>query len=261
MAIDQESLLELALRGARDAGGLLLDRFEGPALGVSSKSTHTDLVSDADRSSEALLMELIIRERPEDGIYAEEGGKGISESGLRWVIDPLDGTINYLFRIPIWSVSIAVEDRHGGVVGVVHDPNRAETFTASRGGGAHVNGEPIKVRDRTDPSQALIGTGFSYDSRVRAIQAGVLTQVLPFVRDVRRPGSAALDLAYVACGRLDGFYEHTMEAYDKAAGVLLVQEAGGVVSELAAPLGMTPGVIAAAPELHERLTHLVLGEG
>ena len=260
MGVEQDELLDLALQGALRAGELLLERFEGPARGVSSKSTHTDLVSDADRSSEALLIELITSERPRDGIYAEEGGKGISESGLRWVIDPLDGTINFLFRIPIWSVSIAVEDRHGGLVGVVHDPNRNETFTASRGGGAYLSGAPIKVRDRADPTKALIGTGFSYDSEVRAVQAEVLTRVLPHVRDVRRPGSAALDLAYVACGRLDGFYEHTMEAYDKAAGVLLIQEAGGVVSDLAAPFGLTPGVIVAAPALHEQLSNLVLNK-
>ena len=258
MGVEQDELLELALEGARRAGELLLERFEGPAVGVSSKSTHTDLVSDADRSSEALLMELITSERPRDGVYAEEGGKGTSESGLRWVIDPLDGTINFLFRIPIWSVSIAVEDRHGGLVGVVHDPNRNETFTASRGGGAYLNGAPIKVRERSEASKALIGTGFSYDSKVRAVQAQVLTRVLPHVRDVRRPGSAALDLAYVACGRLDAFYEHTMEAYDKAAGVLLIQEAGGVVGDLAAPFGLTPGVIAAASALHEQLSKLVL---
>ena len=258
MGVELDGLLELALEGARRAGELLLERFEGPVLGVSSKSTHTDLVSDADRSSEALLIELFTSKRPRDAIYAEEGGKGASDSDLRWVIDPLDGTVNYLFRIPTWSVSIAVEDKRGGVVGVVHDPNRNETFTATRGGGAYLNGAQISVRDRTDASKALIGTGFSYDAKVRAVQAHVLTRVLPHVRDVRRAGSAALDLSYVACGRLDGFYEHTMEAYDKAAGVLMIQEAGGVVSSLPAPYGLTAGVIAAAPSLHERLSKLVL---
>lgn len=260
MDVDPNGLLELALEGAHRAGELLLERFQGPALGVSSKSTHTDLVSDADRSSEALLMELITSRRPRDGIYAEEGGKGAAESDLLWLIDPLDGTVNFLFRIPTWSVSIAVEDKVGGVVGVVHDPNRQETFTATRGGGAYLNGAPIKVRERTDASKALIGTGFSYDAKMRSVQAQVLTRVIPHVRDVRRPGSAALDLSYVACGRLDGFYEHTMEAYDKAAGTLLIQEAGGVVSSLQAPYGLTPGVIAAAPSLHEQLSRLVLAE-
>ncbi len=260
MGVEQDGLLELALEGAQRAGELLLERFEGPALGVSSKSTHTDLVSDADRSSEALLMELITSKRPRDRIYAEEGGKGASESDLRWVIDPLDGTVNYLFRIPTWSVSIAVEDGRGGLVGVVHDPNRNETFTAVRDGGAYLNGALISVREQTDASKALIGTGFSYDAKVRAVQAQVLTRVIPHVRDVRRPGSAALDLSYVACGRLDGFYEHTMEAYDKAAGVLLIQEAGGVVGDLPAPFGLSPGVIAAGSALHEQLSKLVLDE-
>jgi myo-inositol-1(or 4)-monophosphatase len=255
---DAAALLDLASEAARRAGALLLDRFEGPARGVSTKSTPTDLVSDADRDAESLLVEMLEAERPEDGILGEEGGGRTSGSGVRWVLDPLDGTVNFLFGIPAWCVSVAVEDRRGTLAAVVHDPTRAETFTALRGGGAQLNGDVIRVSDKGDLDTALIGTGFAYDRRARSVQASLLPQVLPRVRDIRRAGSAAQDLCSVACGRLDGFYEAAMEAWDKAAGVLVVKEAGGRVSELAAPLeGLSPGVVAAGPALHDALRELV----
>ena len=256
--MDPRPLLELALRAADIAGAALLDRFYGPARGVTSKTSPTDLVSEADHEAEALILELIRSERSDDGILAEEGGASQSTSGLRWVIDPLDGTVNYLFGIAQWAVSIAVEDEKGALAGVVHHPVLKETFTATRGGGAFMNGDPIKVSERPDVASALIGTGFSYEAEARAEQATIVHRILPRVRDIRRSGSAALDLAAVACGRLDGMYEAPMEAWDKAAGVLLIEEAGGTVSEFTAPLGLTPGVIAANPVLHEQLRRMVL---
>ena len=252
-------LLDLASSAARAAGELLLKRFEGPAAGVGSKTTPTDLVSDADRESEELLVDLISSTRPDDGILSEEGSREGSASGLTWVIDPLDGTVNYLFRIPWWSVSVAVEDSIGALAGVVLDPVRGEMFAAARGEGAHLNDKEIHVSDRRELSKALIGTGFAYDSRARAAQAEIVSRVLPRARDIRRAGSAALDLASLACGRLDGFYEAPMERWDKAAGVLIAQEAGAVVTELAAPEGLSPGVIAANPGLHPTLSALVTG--
>lgn len=251
-------LLDLAVMAATRASDILLGFFEGPAQGVSSKSTPTDPVSDADRAAEKFLLEFFKHERPDDGILAEEGGGRPSRSGLTWVIDPLDGTVNFLFGIPVWCVSIAVEDEEGGLAGVVYDPNREELFAAERGEGATLNGEPIEVTDRSELSSALIGTGFSYDAEVRDSQAATLARVLPQVRDVRRAGSAAIDLATLACGRFDGFYEAPMEAWDKAAGVLLVREAGGIVSELPAPKGLSAGVIAGGPQLHDTLRALVV---
>lgn len=251
-------LLEIAEEAARAAGELLLERFHKKAKGVDSKSTPTDLVSDADRDSESLLIDLILKARPGDGILSEEGGREGSESGITWVIDPLDGTVNFLFGIPWWCVSVAAEDEDGGLVGVVHDPVRGETFTGARGNGASANGEAIHVTGRTELDRALIGTGFAYDARARAVQAEIVSRVLPRARDIRRAGSAALDLASLACGRLDGFYEAPMERWDKAAGVLIVQEAGGTVSELEAPYGLSPGVIAGNPTLHDHLRALVL---
>lgn len=250
-------LLELAVDGAVSAGSLLLDRFGGERRGVQSKATPTDLVSDADRESEDLLYRFIRTHRPDDGIVGEEGTGAESRSGLRWILDPLDGTVNFLFRIPVWSVSVAVEDDAGALVGVVHDPNRDETFTAVRGGGARLGTDPIRVSARGDLETALIGTGFAYDARIRAHQAEVVRRVLPRVRDVRRAGSAALDLASLACGRLDGFYEAHMEIWDRAAGVLIVSEAGGVISDYPPPHGDAVGVIGANPVLHPQLEALV----
>ena len=255
---EASELLEMAMMAASSAADILLDYYEGPAQGVSSKSTPTDLVSDADRKAEKFLGDFFRHERPEDGLLGEEGGGRESRSGITWVVDPLDGTINFLFGIPVWCVSIAARDDEGGLVGVVYDPNREEMFAAARGEGATLNGESIQVTERADLSSALIGTGFSYDADAREQQAATLSRVLPRVRDVRRAGSAAIDLATLACGRFDGFYEAPMEAWDKAAGVLLVQEAGGVVSELPAPKGLSAGVIAAGPNLHDSLRALVV---
>jgi myo-inositol-1(or 4)-monophosphatase len=259
--VSDRELLELATEAAQKAGILLLDHFHRPAHGIEAKSTPTDLVSDADRASEELILEMIRSQRPEDGILAEEGGGEPSESGLRWVVDPLDGTVNFLFRLPEWSVSIAVEDEDGTRVAVTHIPNRDETFTAVRRAGAALNGAPISVSDKTDLADALVGTGFAYDARARSAQSEILSRVLPLVRDIRRAGSAAIDLSSLACGRFDGFYEAPMERWDRAAGELLIAEAGGVVSDLPAPYGLSTGVIAANPALHDQLRELVLSDG
>lgn len=250
-------LLELAIDVAHSAGALLLDRFRKPAEDVETKSTPTDLVSAADRASESLILDTIAAKRPADGVLSEEGG-GEAGSGLLWVVDPLDGTVNYLFGIPSWAVSISVEDDAGTLVAVVHQPTTAETFTAVRGGGAALNGREIRVSSREDLASALVGTGFAYDSRAREIQAVVVARVVPAARDIRRAGSAALDLAATACGRLDAFYEAPMEHWDKAAGILLIEEAGGVVSELPAPLEhLSPGVVAGNQALHDQLRGIV----
>ena len=253
-----DGLLELALDAAHDAGELLLERFGGPASGVESKSSTTDMVSDADRAAERLLLDRIIAARPDDGVLGEEGANVEGASGLTWVVDPLDGTTNYLFGYPVWSVSVACEDADGGVVAVVHDPTRNETFTAARGAGTTLNGSPVHTRAARGLDRALVGTGFGYDPDDRALQARVLTHLLPRVRDVRRGGSAALDLAWVACGRLDGFYEWGIKEWDRAAGMLLVAEAGGAVSVFDPGGGLDPCVIAAAADQRDPLRELVV---
>jgi myo-inositol-1(or 4)-monophosphatase len=255
--VSDDTLLELALGAARDAGSLLLERFGGPVGGVESKSSATDMVSDADRAAERLVLDRISAARPDDGVVAEESGSAAGSSGLVWVVDPLDGTTNYLFSYPVWAVSIACEDADGGVVAVVHDPCRGETFAAIRGRGATLNGQPVRTRSPRGLDRALVGTGFSYRPADRAFQATVLTHVLGEVRDIRRGGSAALDLAWVACGRLDGFYEWGIKHWDRAAGMLLVSEAGGKAAVFDPGDGLAPCVVAAAVDLYDPLRGLV----
>jgi myo-inositol-1(or 4)-monophosphatase len=239
---------------AREAGVLLLERYRGPARGLASKSSRTDMVSDADRDAERLIREQLAAERPQDGLLGEEGSDAPGSSGRRWVVDPLDGTTNYLYRFPAWVVSVALEDGEGPAVGVVHDPLRGETFTAARDEGACLDGEPIAVSAVASLDTALIGTGFGYDAQRRALQAEVLARVLPRVRDVRRAGAAALDLCMVACGRLDGYYERGLHAWDWAAGSLIAAEAGATVRPLP---GEPFGIAAASPAIADELAALV----
>jgi myo-inositol-1(or 4)-monophosphatase len=256
-----DELMQLAVSSAREAGALLLDRFRRPPSGVVSKSTATDLVSDADRDAEVLLRERLLGARPQDAILGEEGADATGTSGLRWVVDPLDGTVNYLFGLPAWCVSVACEDDEGGLVGAIFDPIHDELYQAARGRGAMLNGRPISVSGRETLDRAMIATGFSYSPERRARQAAVVARVLPEVRDIRRFGSAALDLAAVACGRIDGFYEVGIQHWDRAAGLLLVTEAGGITSSLPPLDGSDDGVVAAGPALHDALRELVLRAG
>lgn len=236
------------------AGDLLLERYGGPARGVDLKSSRTDMVSDADRDAEAVVQRMLAQERPEDGLLAEEGSGSATASGRRWVVDPLDGTTNFLFGFPCWAVSIALEDGDGGLVGVVYDPLRDETFTAVRGEGSHLDGEPLSAGTAGRLETALIATGFSYDPDRRREQAELLTRVLPRIRDIRRAGAAALDICWVAAGRVDGFYERGLKHWDSAAASLVVSEAGGVVRALE---GEPPGLMAAQPGIADGLHALV----
>jgi myo-inositol-1(or 4)-monophosphatase len=242
-------LRALAEAVAREAGALLRAAFEGPELRVSSKSTPTDLVSEADHAAERLIRERIGAARPDDGILGEEGGDHVGTSDIRWVVDPLDGTVNFLFGLPQWAVSIACEDSGGALVGVVYDPVRDELFSAERDGPATRDGVAIAGSTREDLATALVGTGFGYDAEVRRAQAEVAARLLPDVRDIRRFGSAAIDLAWTACGRLDAYFEHGLNAWDLAAGRLLCERAGLEVHDLA-PVGPSgPGVLVTPPGL------------
>ncbi|MEX2586609.1 MAG: inositol monophosphatase family protein [Actinomycetota bacterium] len=208
-----EQLRTLAERLAVEAGEILLEMDMGR---VSAKSTPTDLVTDADRAAEHHIFSALQQHRPDDVIVAEEGSGQDGASGIRWVVDPLDGTVNYVYGYPHWCVSIGIE---GAVrLGVIHDPNRNETFS-----------DPglLTPSTKTDLSDSLIATGFAYSAEVRARQAAIAAELLPQVRDIRRAGSCALDLAWVAMGRLDGFYEEAVQRWDTSAGVALVQAAGG----------------------------------
>jgi myo-inositol-1(or 4)-monophosphatase len=246
-------LRELAERVAREAGAQLLEAFAGPAVEVEAKSTPTDLVSAADKAAEELIVSRIAAARPEDGLLGEEGADETGSSGLRWVVDPLDGTANFLFGIPQWAVSIAVEDAAGVVAGVVYDPPRDELWAAEREGPATLDGRPVRGSRRADLATALVATGFGYDAGVRRVQAAMIAALLPDVRDIRRLGAAALDLAWCAAGRFDAYYERGVHRWDIAAGALICERAGLVVEPLAAAPPQGDGLLVAPPALIETL--------
>jgi myo-inositol-1(or 4)-monophosphatase len=246
---------DLAEQAARAAGEILLGYYGREPEGLASKTSLTDPVSDADREAERVIRELLTSERPADGLVGEEGSRSPSANDRTWIVDPLDGTVNFLYGLRTWGVSIALQDHDGLAVGVVHNPIDDECFTAQRGEGAAMNGTAIHVTECAQLGQAMVGTGFSYESSRRAEQARLLVELLPRVRDIRRPGAAALDLAYVAAGRLDAFYERGLKPWDQAAGILLVREAGGVLAEMD---GEPRGVVAAATgDLLEELLPIV----
>jgi fructose-1,6-bisphosphatase/inositol monophosphatase family enzyme len=200
---------------------------------------------------------LVAQARPHDAVVGEEGDDRAGSSGYTWVVDPIDGTVNYLYDIPRWATSIAVEDGDGPLVAVVHAPAMAETFTAVRGGGAWRNGARVATSGCEHLASALVATGFGYRAPRRARQAEVLAAVLPAVRDIRRLGAASLDLCDVACGRLDGYYEQGLQPWDLAAGSLVVREAGGTVSGLRGEPAGERLTVAAGPGVHAPLVALL----
>ncbi len=257
---EESDLLEIAIAAARAAADELIPRFGQRPRGVHAKSTPTDLVSDADVEAERAIRRVLAERRPGDGVLGEEGGGAEQEDpgpGLRWVVDPLDGTVNFLFGIPQFAVSVACEDSDGTVAGVVLDPVRDECFTATRRGAPTLNGEAIHGSSREDLATAMVATGFAYDSAVRERQAAVVTRVLPRVRDIRRCGAAALDLAWVACGRFDAYYERGLKPWDLAAGELIATRAGLCVRELEEGPDDPSGVVVAPPALVDSLCELM----
>jgi len=243
---DDSSLLGLAERLARGAGELVRVAREraGDGLGADAKSTPTDLVTEVDRAAERWLVGELARERPDDAVLGEEGTDSGGGSGVRWLLDPIDGTVNFLYGLRPYAVSVAAERDGVVVAGCVHDPSYGETFTALRGGGARLDGRRIggtwlaRALDR-----AVVGTGFSYDEGVRGGQGRVLAGVLPRIANLRRLGSAALDLCYVGAGRLDAYFEQGLNPWDLAAGSLVAAEAGAMVTGLR---GRSPGPFTAA---------------
>ena len=251
------ALREIAEAVAREAGHQLRAAFAGPGVNVTAKSSPTDLVSEADHAAERLIRDRLRAARPDDGFLGEEGGDAAGSSGLRWVVDPLDGTINFLFGIPQWAVSIACEDVQGTLAGVIYDPMRDELWTAERGGTALLDGAPIRGSERADLATTMVATGFGYDAQVRAYQAEVLARLLPQVRDIRRFGSAALDLAWTAAGRYDAYYERGLNTWDVAAGVLLCERAGLAIRTLEPVASAGAGVLVAPHSVVDALVEMV----
>ena len=253
---DARELLDLAVGAAEDAAELI--RAGRPDT-VDTKSSGTDLVTDLDRASEARIIGRLLDERPDDGVLGEEGGERTGSSGVRWIIDPLDGTTNFVFGYPVYGVSIAAEADGEVVAGVVVDVPRAERYTAVAGGGARRDDRPIQVSGADDLATALLATGFSYDPVTRGRQAEVLATVLPAVRDIRRSGSAALDLCTLAGGRVDAFWERGLAPWDRAAGSLVATEAGARVGALEDDEPIT--LVAAPPALYDAVSELLRSAG
>lgn len=254
-----QRLLEVAVALCETGGALLLERFaDDRGREVSAKSTPTDLVSEADVASERAIAQRLAQLRPQDGVLGEEGEQQTGSSGLRWIVDPLDGTVNFLFGIPQWCVSVAVQDHSGlTIAGAVFDPCRQEMWTATAGGIANLNGMPVEGSSRKDLPTAMIATGLAYDAKVRAAQGEVLAKLIPKVRDLRRFGSAALDLAWTAAGRYDAYFERSVKIWDVAAGVLICERAGLTVCELPADGPLPWGLLASSPGLVKGLMEIV----
>ncbi len=254
---DPAALLAVAREAAAAAGEVLRARAGEVAQDVRAKSTPTDLVSAADLAAERAIRGVLAARRPDDAVLGEEGGEAGGESGLRWVVDPLDGTVNYLFGIPQWAVSVACEAAGGTLAGVVLDPVRGEEFSATRDGAARLGGQVLSGSDRADLATAMVATGFAYDETTRAAQAEIVARLLPRVRDIRRLGSAALDLCWTAAGRYDAYFERGVNRWDVAAGALVCGRAGLEVRPLPAAGPLPDGVLAAPPALASSLAAVV----
>jgi len=239
-------LLDLALATAREAGELVVRlRTEGVEV-AGTKSSPIDIVTEADRACETLVRDRLLGARPDDGIVGEEGSERAGSSGVVWIVDPIDGTVNYLYGLPHFAVSIAAERDGEVVAGVVLAPVLGLEYAATAGGGSTVNGRPIGPRPVVPLGERLVGTGFSYEQPARERQAGYLARMLPRIRDIRRLGSCALDICGVAAGHLDAYVEEGAHIWDHAAAGLVVEEAGGVLEVTRSPGGKR--LLICAPE-------------
>jgi myo-inositol-1(or 4)-monophosphatase len=255
-----QAFLNTAVKAARKAGEIAvraqkrLDELE-----IREKSRN-EFVTQVDQAAEQVIIATIRERYPDHAVLAEESGRSGS-SEFEWVIDPLDGTTNYVHGFPVFAVSIALRRRGQLEAGVIYDPCRQELFTALRGSGVQLDGRRVRVSGRRELDGALLGTGFPYRSNLRWMDAylGMLRDVMQRTAGIRRPGSAALDLAYLAAGRTDGFFEFGLEAWDIAAGMLMVQEAGGLVSGLTPePVLESGNILAGSPKIHDALRDLLL---
>lgn len=249
-----QEMLKLAEEIGAQAAALLMKR--PPAFEISSKSTAIDIATQMDIAAEKFIVDAILTARPDDGIIGEEGTERASKSGITWVIDPLDGTVNYVYGLPGWNVSIAAKDSDGPIVGVVTAPTINSTWLATRGGGAFYNGRKISCNEPINLDRALISTGFQYDVANRISQMEDLAKIVPIARDVRRNGAAAVDLCHVAMGAIDGFYESGLKEWDWAAGSLIAVEAGAKFTQHGT--GALQTSIVAGASLHAQLC-LILG--
>jgi myo-inositol-1(or 4)-monophosphatase len=252
-----QQLCDFAARMAQAAGDLVGGALQNVRT-IDTKSSGTDFVTEMDRAAEALLLSMIDAERPDDGILGEEGSSRPGTSGIRWVVDPIDGTTNYVYRHPLFSVSVGCERNGIGVAGAVAVPMLRELFTGWLGGGAYCNGKPIKVTDETVLSKTLVGTGFAYLPEPRAAQGRRLAALLGDIGEMRRGGSAAIDLCFVAAARLDAYYQDGLQPWDECAGLVIAAEAGASITRLA----MSEEVLLVSnPGVHDQLADRLIAIG
>ena len=244
-------LVLLAEEVARAAGAILMQRPD--SFTFTEKSSAVDFATQMDQLAESLIVKNLLAARPDDGIIAEEGAAQPSKSGVTWVIDPLDGTVNYLYGLPGWNISIAAKDKDGVIAGVVFAPTTNSFWKATKGGGAYFNNNSIKCNDPVNLNLALIATGFSYDLELRKEQGARMQRLIPQIRDLRRNGAAAVDLCYVAMGAVDGYFESSLKEWDFAAGGLIATEAGALISGRSGGAPDGDMVVCAGPSLHAQL--------
>ncbi|WP_275412837.1 inositol monophosphatase family protein [Planotetraspora phitsanulokensis] len=250
-------LLTLAVDIAREAGEMLLAKRPPRPEVLATKSSPTDVVTALDKAAEELIRARIAQARPGDAVLGEEGGDTPGEGAVRWVVDPIDGTVNFLYGLPDWAVSIGVEVDGEIVAGVVNNIPRGQLFTAAKGEGAWLDGERLRCNTGVPLDRALVATGFGYGADRRRVQAEVLAQVMPRIRDIRRSGSCAVDLCSVAAGRVDAYFERGTNYWDHAAGGLIAAEAGARVGGLRGRPVHPDLVMSAAPGLFEELRNLL----
>jgi myo-inositol-1(or 4)-monophosphatase len=260
MRTDPKALLALARDVAVEAAELVAERRDAGVTVAATKSSPVDVVTEADRAAEQLIHGRLLEARPHDGFVGEEGGDAASTSGVTWVVDPIDGTVNFLYGIPHYAVSIAARVGDEVVAGVVVDVAKGEVFTATRGGGAWCGASRLAVRTGAVPGEQLVATGFNYEKEVRVLQAAAAAAMMPEVRDVRRLGSAALDLCWLGAGRIDAYVEEGLNEWDLAAGGLVAEEAGARV-EVHPGVGGKDCVVAAPVGAFDRFADLVRRSG
>lgn len=253
--VSAETLRDLAVVVAVEAAGLVRERREGDVEVSATKTSSVDIVTEVDKAAEELIYARLMQGRPGDGFLGEEGASAESSTGVSWIVDPIDGTVNFLYGLPQYSVSIAAERDGEVVAGAVVNVQTREVFAAARGAGATCDGRPLRVRDTVPIDQRLVVTGFSYVADVRALQAAAVAALVPQVRDIRRLGSAALDLCAIGAGRADGYVEEGLNPWDMAAGGLVATEAGARLESFPG-VGGRPCVVCAPADGFEELLAL-----
>lgn len=252
-----QDLLSLATTIAHRVGAVALAGRKRGLTDVSTKSTSTDMVTEYDRLTELSIISALRAKRPNDSIVGEEGGGHAGTSGITWYVDPIDGTTNFLYDLPSWTISLGAHDADGEFVGVVFCPPLNETYSAIRGCGAHLNGVSISCNPIDDVSNALVATGFNYSPTNRVVQAKRIPFIIDKIRDVRRLGAASLDLCFVACGRYDAYYEEHLFPWDLAAGTLIAKEAGCALGSIDGGEHIPSAILASAPGVFSQIQRLV----